>query len=181
MGDTSAGALIVKEMKELKKEHDKETEGLRKEFEDASKANDEELRLELAEERRKLEKMMARAEEDRKTLKKTRVPRETLPKSDAGKRVQPTKMRADIIASAVPSVLPPECHYRPKRQGDDTGDRGSQLPQDLHDARRVQPVKMKVTVVASPVHSVPPPSRCYRAQNRQGNDTSRRCYTIWLR
>ena len=75
LGDTSAGALIVEEMKALKKKHDKEVEGLKKELEDAFVANDEDLRIELAEERRKLEEIMVRAEEDRKTLKTTRTPR----------------------------------------------------------------------------------------------------------
>ena len=122
LGDTSAGALIVEEIKELKKKHDKEVQELKKGLEDASMANDEELRLELAEERRKLEEMMARAEDDQKTLKKTRVPRETLPKSDAGKRVQPTEMRATIVASAFPSVPPPQS------QVNETINRGSRLP-----------------------------------------------------
>jgi hypothetical protein len=116
LGDTSAGALIVEEMKELKKKHEKEVEGLKKELADASMANDEELRLELAEERRKLEEMMARAEEDRKTLKKTRVPLETLPKPDAGKQVQPD--------GSVPPL--PQHRYRPQKQGNETTDRGSQ-------------------------------------------------------
>jgi hypothetical protein len=110
LGDTSAGALIVEEIKVLKKKHDKEVEVLKIELENASKANEEELRLELAEECRKLEEVMARAEEDRKTLKKTRVPpsRETLPKSDAGKRVQPAEMRATAV--------------RPQKQGNETTD-----------------------------------------------------------
>jgi hypothetical protein len=119
LGDTSAGALIVEEMKELKKKHEKEVEGLKKELADASMANDEELRLELAEERRKLEEMMARAEEDRKTLKKTRVPLETLPNqmqdSDAGKP-----------DGSVPPLPLPQHRYRPQKQGNETIDRGSQ-------------------------------------------------------
>ena len=81
LGNTSAGALIVEEILELKKKHDKEVEGLKKELENASMANNEELRLELSEERRKLEEMMTRVEEDRKTLTMTRVPRRTLPSS----------------------------------------------------------------------------------------------------
>ena len=126
--DTSAGALIVEEMMEMKKKHDKEVEGLKKELENASKANNEELRLELAEERRKLEEMMARAEEDRKTLKKTRVPRETL-KLHAEKQVQPAEMEAAIVVSAIPSspLLPQ--HYRPQRQGNETTTFKSRLPQ----------------------------------------------------
>ena len=121
LGDTSAGALIVEEIKELKKKHDKEIEELKKGLEVASMANDEELRLELAEEHRKLEEMMARAEDDRKILKKTRVPRETLPKSDAGRWVQPAEMT--IVTSAVPNIPPPQ------RQGNETTDRGSQIMQ----------------------------------------------------
>ena len=88
LGDTSAGALIVEEMMEHKKKHDKEVEGLKKELENASMANNEELRLELAEERRKLELMMTRVEEDRKTLTKTRVPRRTLSRSNNRPRRQ---------------------------------------------------------------------------------------------
>ncbi|KIM43894.1 hypothetical protein M413DRAFT_68097, partial [Hebeloma cylindrosporum] len=77
LGDTSAGALIIEEMKELKERHDKEMEGLIQEMEKASMANDEDLISELAEERRKLEGVRARAEVDRKTLEKTRSSRET--------------------------------------------------------------------------------------------------------
>jgi hypothetical protein len=135
LGDTSAGALIVEEMKELKKKHDKEAEGLKKELENASMANDEELRLELAEERRKLEEMMARAEGDRKTLKKTRVPRETLPKSDAGKRVRPVEMRATV--RSVPP--PPQHRYRPQKQleGNEATDCKLHLSQVLYDMAEV--------------------------------------------
>ena len=154
--DTSAGALIVEEMKELKKKHDKEVEGLKKELEDASMANDEDLRLELAEERRKLEEIMARAEKDRKTLKKTRIPWETLPKSDVGKQPAAT--------IAVPSVPPPPQH-RYSQQGNKTTDRGSQLPQVLPDTQRVQPA----------VSSVPPHVRHrYGHQQKQGDDTADR-------
>ena len=84
LGDTSAGAMIIQEIKELKEKHDKEVKGLRKEMEEALIANDEELRLELAEECRKLEEMMVRADGDRKTLRKMRKPRrETQPMVDA--------------------------------------------------------------------------------------------------
>ena len=159
LGDTSAGALIVQEMKELKKKHDKEVEELKKELENASIANDEELRLELVEERRKLEEMMARAEEDRKTLKKTRVPRETLLKSNAGKRVQP----------AVPNVPPPQLRYRPQRQGNEMTDHGSQLPQVVHDAR-VNPSGMRV---ASAVPSVPPSQHRNRPQRQRDGSADR--------
>ena len=150
LGDTSAGALIVKEMKELKKKHDKEVEMLKKELEEASKANDEDLRLELAEERRKLEEIMTRAEEDRKTLKKT-LPRETLPKPDAGKQTAAT-----VTVLSVPFPL----RYHPQSQGNETTDRGSQLQQVLHDTRRVQ--------LAVPIDRVPPPARHRHHPQRQG-------------
>jgi hypothetical protein len=87
LGDTSAGAMIIEEMKELKEKHDKEIEGLRKEMEEALRTNDEELRLELDEERQKLEEMMTRAEEDRKTLEKVRKPREAQFMLDAARKI----------------------------------------------------------------------------------------------
>jgi hypothetical protein len=81
-------------------------------MEEASMANDEELRAELAEERRKLEEMMARAEEDRKTLGKTRTHRETRFKLNAGtltalerttnrELYQPVEVKASIVTSPV--------------------------------------------------------------------------------
>ncbi|KAJ3508732.1 hypothetical protein NLJ89_g5593 [Agrocybe chaxingu] len=73
LGETSAGAVIIEELQELQKKHEEEMESLRKEIEDAARANDEELRLELAEERRKLEETMARAVEDRKVLEMKRI------------------------------------------------------------------------------------------------------------
>ena len=159
LGDTSAGALIVEEIKELKKKHDKEVETLKKELEDASMANDEELILELAEERRKLEEMMVRTGEDQKTLKKTRVLRETPPISDVGKRVQPAGMGATKVASDVPR-FPPIPQHRYRSQGNETT--------GLHDTR-MQPAEMKATVVPSAFPSVPPPQHRYRPQ-RQGNE-----------
>ena len=84
---------------------------------------------------------MARAEEDRKTLTKTRVPQETLPKLDVGK--QPA---ATIVVSSVPP--PPQHRYRPQRQGNETTDRGLQLLQTLHDTRRVQPAVPNVLPLA---------------------------------
>ena len=80
LGDTSAGAVIIEEMKELQKKHEKEMEELKKELEEAVNTNDEQLRAELAEERRKLEELMARAGQDRKILQ---MAREIKSKSDA--------------------------------------------------------------------------------------------------
>jgi len=68
LGDTSAGAVIIEEMKELQKKHVKELEDLKNEMEEAMKANDDELQAELDEERQKLEEMMARAEQDQRML-----------------------------------------------------------------------------------------------------------------
>ena len=93
LGDTSAGAMIIGEMKELNEKHDKEVEELRKEMEEALMANDEELRLELDEDRRKLEGMMARAEEDRKTLEKMRKPRETQGAVDTAQKSNSGQMK----------------------------------------------------------------------------------------
>jgi hypothetical protein len=142
LGDTSAGAVIVEEMKELKKKHDKEVEGLKRELEEAALANDEDLRAELAEERRKLEEMMMRAEEDQKTLGKTRTHRETRFKLNAGtltalerttnrELYQPAEVKASIVTSPVPSVLPPpQRHYLPPRQGIETAGPRS-FPQEV--------------------------------------------------
>jgi len=80
LGGTSAGAVIIADMKELQKKHKKEISHLEKEIEQATLDNDEELRDELAEDRRQLEQIMARAEEDWKrlatTLQEARIKRE---------------------------------------------------------------------------------------------------------
>ncbi|KAF8907866.1 hypothetical protein CPB84DRAFT_1959430 [Gymnopilus junonius] len=68
LGDTSAGAVIVEEMKELQKKHRQDMEDLKKEIEQAARTGDEELKVELAEDRRRLEEVMMRVEEDRKAL-----------------------------------------------------------------------------------------------------------------
>ncbi|KJA22638.1 hypothetical protein HYPSUDRAFT_54752 [Hypholoma sublateritium FD-334 SS-4] len=86
LGDTSAGAVIIEEMKELKKKHDEEMQDLLKELQDATMANDEDLRAELAEERQKLEESMARAEQDQQRLTTLAyapqgLPTETLPQT----------------------------------------------------------------------------------------------------
>ncbi|KAN0097943.1 hypothetical protein V8E55_002389, partial [Tylopilus felleus] len=71
LGNTSAGTVLTAEMQEMQKKHNKELAGLKREMEDAAKANDLALRAELAEERRTLEHKMARAEEDRERLART--------------------------------------------------------------------------------------------------------------
>ena len=67
LGDTSAGAVILEEMKEAQRKHEEEMEDLRKEMEEGDAA-DEDLRAELAEERRRLEEMMAQMERERNIL-----------------------------------------------------------------------------------------------------------------
>ena len=110
LGDTSAGAMIIEEIKELKEKHVKEVEGLRKEMEEALMANDEELRLELDEERRKLEGIMAHAEEDRKTLEKTGKPRgpRLEPTVDAARKSNSDQMRTAEAATSSDVVGMPE-------------------------------------------------------------------------
>jgi len=61
LGNTSAGTVLTAEMREMQKKHEKELAGLKREMEEAAKANDLALRAELAEERRALEQKMARA------------------------------------------------------------------------------------------------------------------------
>ena len=68
LGDTSAGAVIVEEIKALQKKHDTEMEDLLRELQDAMNAEDEGLKAELTTERLRLEQKMVRAEEDSKNL-----------------------------------------------------------------------------------------------------------------
>ncbi len=75
LGDTSAGAVIIEEMKELEQQYEKEMAELNREIEEATKTKDEQLRAEVAEERRKLEEEIARAKEDRKKLETIRTTR----------------------------------------------------------------------------------------------------------
>ncbi|THU97595.1 hypothetical protein K435DRAFT_610620, partial [Dendrothele bispora CBS 962.96] len=53
LGDTSAGAVVWEEMKEMQKKHEKQLEDLKNEMEEAKNMNDEELQAELTEERQK--------------------------------------------------------------------------------------------------------------------------------
>lgn len=46
LGDTSAGAVIIEEMKALRKKHEEEMEDLMKEMQEAAMDNDEDLRAE---------------------------------------------------------------------------------------------------------------------------------------
>ncbi|KAK2466544.1 hypothetical protein APHAL10511_001406 [Amanita phalloides] len=79
LGDTSAGAVIVEETKELQKRHAEEMEELKKELEEAANENDDDLKAELDEERRKLAERIAQVAEDRKRLAMLRLPSETRP------------------------------------------------------------------------------------------------------
>ncbi|KIM43892.1 hypothetical protein M413DRAFT_25411 [Hebeloma cylindrosporum] len=143
LGDTSAGAVIIEEMKELKRKHDKEVEGLKRELEEAAMANDEQLRAELAEEHRKLEERMARAEKDGKTLGKTRF------KSGAGapnareqiandlyhmRSGKQAEMKANVYAAPISSApLPPQRNYLPHEQSNDTADYRPSFQEVLHE------------------------------------------------
>lgn len=104
LGDTSAGAVIVEEMKELKRKHDEEMQDLLKELQEATMANDEDLRAEIAEERRKLEELMTRAEQDEKRLTTLAyapqgLPRETPP-------LTPSKVSPKTPPEIQPSSIP---------------------------------------------------------------------------
>ncbi len=68
LGDTSAGAVILEEMKEFQRKHAEEMQDLLREMQEATTANDEDLKAELAEERQKLQELMERAEQDQKQL-----------------------------------------------------------------------------------------------------------------
>jgi hypothetical protein len=76
LGKTSAGAVIIEEMAGMMKKCDEELQALWEEMEEAKRENNEVLRAEIAEERRKLEEMKARAEEDMKRLETMRMPRQ---------------------------------------------------------------------------------------------------------
>ncbi len=74
LGDTSAGAVIIEEMKALQKKHEEDMEDLMKEMQEATIGNDEDLKAELAKDRQRLEQLMANAEEDKKKLARPRPP-----------------------------------------------------------------------------------------------------------
>lgn len=102
LAETSAGAIIIEEMMEMKKKHDKEVENLRKEIEQAVRENHEELRAELVEEERKIEELKAREEEDIKRLTMNRMAKQVRPHllADEG------QVRQGRIAAAVSEDLP---------------------------------------------------------------------------
>ncbi|KAF8426805.1 hypothetical protein L210DRAFT_975286 [Boletus edulis BED1] len=59
LGDTSAGSVLVADMREMQKEHEKKLVGLKREMEEATRANDFALRAGLAEEHQALQLKMA--------------------------------------------------------------------------------------------------------------------------
>ena len=72
LGDTSAGAVIMREMKEMQKEHEMRMRTLKDKIERESK----DMRSQLEAERRELVKQMAQVQEDSKRLEETRIARE---------------------------------------------------------------------------------------------------------
>ena len=87
LANTSAGGVIMEELKEVQQKHNKEMEDLKKEIEDAAMENDEDLEAELAEEQRRLQKVMAQMEEDQKRMAKTRIVRKTQAQQDKQKTI----------------------------------------------------------------------------------------------
>ena len=77
LGDTSAGAVIMREMKEMQKEHEMRMRTLKDKIEQESK----DMRSQLEEERRELVKQMARVQEDSKRLEETRNKRAVYPRA----------------------------------------------------------------------------------------------------
>lgn len=76
LGETSAGVVVIEEMAEIKKKHEVEMKALRKEYKEASRENDEDLRAEIAEEVRRVEEMKARLDEDKRKLEMIRIARQ---------------------------------------------------------------------------------------------------------
>ncbi|KJA22643.1 hypothetical protein HYPSUDRAFT_40711 [Hypholoma sublateritium FD-334 SS-4] len=74
LGDTSAGAVIIEEIKALQKKHAGEMEDLMKEMQEAAMDNDKDLRADLAKDRQQLEQLMERAEENQRRLATAYVP-----------------------------------------------------------------------------------------------------------
>ncbi|KAG9311529.1 P-loop containing nucleoside triphosphate hydrolase protein [Chiua virens] len=68
LSETAAGKVVMEEMADAQKKHERELADLKKEMEVAAEAKDHALRLELEEERQVLEDRMARANADRKRL-----------------------------------------------------------------------------------------------------------------
>jgi len=73
LGNTSAGAVIMREMKEMQKEHEMRMQALKDEMEQESK----DVRDQLEAERRELVERMAQIQEDSKRLEETRMARES--------------------------------------------------------------------------------------------------------
>ena len=82
LADTSAGGVIMEEMKEVQQKHNQEMEDLKTEMEDAAMENNKDLEAELAEERRKLQEVMAQVEEDRQRMEIMRIVREPQSKQE---------------------------------------------------------------------------------------------------
>jgi len=73
LGNTSAGAVIMREMKEMQKEHEMRMQTLKDEMEQESK----DVRDQLEAERQELVKRMAQIQEDSNRLEETRMARES--------------------------------------------------------------------------------------------------------
>lgn len=111
LGDTSAGAVIIEEMKALRKKHEEEMEDLMKEMQEAAMDNDEDLRADLARNRQQLEQLMARAEENQRRLATAHVPQKSDVNGHAGNRCMDMEDSNLVTATNTPDTrsvhLPP--------------------------------------------------------------------------
>lgn len=64
LGDTSAGSVIIEEMKVLQKKQGEELADLLKQIQKAATSSDDDLRADLAKDRQKLQQLMERADQD---------------------------------------------------------------------------------------------------------------------
>jgi len=73
LGNTSAGAVIMRAMEEMQKEHDMRMQTLKNDMDRESK----DVRDQLEAERRELERQMAKVQDDRKRLEETSIVRQS--------------------------------------------------------------------------------------------------------
>lgn len=105
LGDTSAGSVIIEEMRALQKRHGEEMADLLQEIQEAAVSNNDDLRAELIKDHQQLQQLMQRAQQDQVALTMVYVPRGSPPSASQRSRRGTNSTAVSVGGGAAADVV----------------------------------------------------------------------------